>query len=43
VAALAAEAYSMFIAEPATMKVMRPNVYAWFEKQQQAAAPKKAP
>jgi hypothetical protein len=38
-----AEAYSMFIAEPATMKVMRPNVYAFFEKQQQAAAPRKKP
>jgi hypothetical protein len=36
-----AEAYSMFIAERATMKVMRPNLFAWFEKQQQNAAPKK--
>jgi hypothetical protein len=35
-----AEAYSMFIAEPATMKVMRPNLHAWFEKQLQAAKKK---
>jgi hypothetical protein len=28
-----AEAYSMFVAEPATMKSMRPNLFAWFEKQ----------
>ena len=32
-----AEAYSMFIAEPATMKVLRPKLYEWFAKQQTAA------
>jgi hypothetical protein len=36
-----AEAYAMFIAEPETMKVLRPNLFAWFDKQRQAAAPKK--
>jgi hypothetical protein len=35
-----AEAYAMFIAEPATMKVMRPKLYEWFEKQQAAAKKK---
>lgn len=35
-----AEAYSMFIAEPATMKVLRPNVFAFFEKQRAAAGKK---
>lgn len=42
-----AEAYAMFIAEPATMKVLRPNVHAWFTKQQtdarQAKPPAKTP
>lgn len=33
-----AESYSMFIAEPATLKVMRPTEFAWFEKQQKDAA-----
>jgi hypothetical protein len=35
-----AEAYSMFIAEPATLKILRPNLFAWFEKQQQATVSK---
>jgi hypothetical protein len=35
-----AEAYSMFIAEPATMKVMRPKLFEWFENQQKAAKKK---
>jgi hypothetical protein len=35
-----AEAYAMFIAEPATMKVMRPKLFEWFEKQQKAAKTK---
>jgi hypothetical protein len=35
-----AEAYSMFVAEPATMKVMRPKTYEWFEKQLAAARKK---
>jgi hypothetical protein len=38
-----AEAYAMFIAEPATMKVMRPNVHAWFTKQQTDARKAKPP
>jgi hypothetical protein len=29
-----AEGYAKFIAEPATLKAMRPNEFAWFEKQQ---------
>jgi hypothetical protein len=35
-----AEAYAMFIAEPETMKVLRPNLFAWFDKQRQATPPK---
>jgi hypothetical protein len=31
-----AEAYSMFIAEPDTMKLLRPHVHAWFAAQQAA-------
>jgi hypothetical protein len=38
-----AEAYAMFITEPATLKLLRPNVFAWFEKQRAAAAPPKPP
>ena len=30
----------MFIAEPATLKVLRPNVFAFFEKQRAAAGKK---
>jgi hypothetical protein len=29
-----AEAYSMFVSEPSTMKTLRPKTYEWFEKQQ---------
>jgi hypothetical protein len=38
-----AEAYSMFIAEPDTMKALRPKLFAWFTAQQQAADTKKTP
>lgn len=31
-----AEAYSMFIAEPATLKALRPRTYDWFARQQAA-------
>ena len=31
-----AEAYSMFIAEPATLKALRPMTYDWFVRQQAA-------
>jgi hypothetical protein len=31
-----AEAYAMFIAEPDTMKLLRPSTYAWFQTQQGA-------
>jgi hypothetical protein len=34
-----AEAYSMFIAEPDTLKALRPKTFEWFEKQQAAAKP----
>jgi hypothetical protein len=33
-----AEAYSLFISEPDTLKLLRPKVYAYFLKQQTAAA-----
>jgi hypothetical protein len=35
-----AEAYAMFIAEPATLQALRPNVFAFFEKQKKAAGKK---
>jgi hypothetical protein len=38
-----AEAYSMFIAQPETMKLLRPALYAWFEKQRATAAAAQAP
>jgi hypothetical protein len=39
-----AEAYSMFIGEPTTMKLLRPRTYAWFETQQAGfARPRPAP
>jgi hypothetical protein len=34
-----AEAYSMFIAEPDTLKLLRPRTYEWFVRQQTAARP----
>ena len=34
-----AEAYSMFVAEPATPKAIRPRTFAWFAKQQADAEP----
>jgi hypothetical protein len=37
-----AEAYSMFIAEPATMKLLRPATFAWFERQQAANPARRA-
>jgi hypothetical protein len=38
-----AEAYSMFISEPATMKLLRPNTFAWFERQRDALKPPPKP
>jgi hypothetical protein len=38
-----AEAYSMFIAEPDTLKVLRPKTYDWFLKQQRATVRPPAP
>jgi hypothetical protein len=37
-----AEAYSMFIAEPETMKLLRPRTFAWFEAQQAANPARRA-
>jgi hypothetical protein len=40
-----ADSYAMFVAEPETMKLLRPELFAWFEKQQKAdeeAAAKRA-
>jgi len=31
-----AEAYSMFIVEPATLKALRPRTFEWFARQQAA-------
>ena len=38
-----AEAYSMFVAEPATLKAIRPRTFAWFAKQQADAKPRPPP
>jgi hypothetical protein len=38
-----AEAYSMFIAEPATLKALRPKTFEWFSNQQAAAKPPAKP
>jgi hypothetical protein len=37
-----AEAYAMFIAEPDTMRLLRPRTFAWFEAQQSANPARRA-